>query len=1150
MLTYLVYIKIPYYLTSYYLLILVSDDNSSLQSSPWQREQTWKQSTPRKNLSQELILYYRRENGLQMTNRAYSEAHRKRRNPFHVTSHELDIFEKSGNLLKDRKIFHEKVGNIVSNSGKETTKKVVVVEDQEKTTKEKNLEKILKNTDETDVNVADNIVMSKKMDDGKENKKPFEETNTFTEKLTKVDTTNNDQTEDSGLESKNDTIDEKEGTESTKVTVLMIEQSSEHVMVPSSVVAERLNSNEFEDKSMNGSVKSEESEKSLLEQTTIEEHIKSEDKRKRKMIGRSCEKMNISKYKTRVKLSAVVKNLLDLSAERHLRMNANNCSQTLPANLPNNDASILLTTAAITSTCCAANVTSLNTTSTTATHSCCSKVPDIQKVSPTDSNMPASRLVEYHQQHVSPRKRILRELEKVSLDDSCTTGAKRSRAKGLVIASPAVPTTMETVYPTLLANSSSISTVYNSTNLSESSRLQEEVIVSNSGQQTTASSPLTTTIAMQTSSAPTKLYSSYSIHSLLGGGQESNSNKYLLKTPSVSIASASATSLHSWSNPSLKSPDKGLLSSLVTLGKSKRSPPYMSPTSFEANYQFSTGNGLRSEDGRYSPLHRNKYSNMLPEEPTGSSSSSNGLSHLNTHAASATLPTQHHQNHQHHTGYLHPPPILGRHPQTYYSPYMTPPPYYQPLQTAVSSATTVVANGSGITSAAETAYISNSIQRNTRFSNLITQKNSESKVTNLSNSIIASTIATNTAVVTVTSTASSINSRHIPAQRDFSPPASPRTVPKKTASIRRQFASSPAGTTSTTSTSPTHERRAPLSTIVDDAERSVTSFTAGSIPISHSQQQHHLLQRSSPSSVIAGLHPYSYLYAGAGPPLGTALPSSVVASVNGGGDNVCSNGGVIVPTPPPSTSTTYIPAVIGSPYYHTYISTLAAMRLPQMWMQHYTTGGPPLLPTRPTTAASRFSSPHYHPHHHSSVFPQYGGISNAAALAAAVAAAAAGFSGAPNTASTTGVPFAHIGSGSASGLDMMMPIAASPIHSSSGSSSTHMPNVTIDHGVLTSTAAAVTSLTTEPVKTLKPCYSYKAVSTSLSSSSGTLSTMTLSYANVSTSARVSSMASTNSFPYTTASLYSLNHNNCNSSNSNLSNNNISGNTDEQSSGKF
>lgn len=36
----------------------VSDDNSSVQSSPWQRDHSWKQNSPKKNISQEMALFY------------------------------------------------------------------------------------------------------------------------------------------------------------------------------------------------------------------------------------------------------------------------------------------------------------------------------------------------------------------------------------------------------------------------------------------------------------------------------------------------------------------------------------------------------------------------------------------------------------------------------------------------------------------------------------------------------------------------------------------------------------------------------------------------------------------------------------------------------------------------------------------------------------------------------------------------------------------------------------------------------------------------------------------------------------------------------------------------------------------------------------
>ncbi|XP_026760791.1 protein hairless [Galleria mellonella] len=63
----------------------VSDDNSSVQSSPWQRDHCWKQTAPRKNVSKELAMYYCRPTTLH--NAAIDAFSRvKRRRPYD-TSH-------------------------------------------------------------------------------------------------------------------------------------------------------------------------------------------------------------------------------------------------------------------------------------------------------------------------------------------------------------------------------------------------------------------------------------------------------------------------------------------------------------------------------------------------------------------------------------------------------------------------------------------------------------------------------------------------------------------------------------------------------------------------------------------------------------------------------------------------------------------------------------------------------------------------------------------------------------------------------------------------------------------------------------------------------------------------------------------------------
>lgn len=70
--------------------MLVSDDNSSIQSSPWQRDHSWKQSTPRRNQSKELTFYFCRPKYKRLSIKS-----RKSRRP-HSTASELVEFLASG----------------------------------------------------------------------------------------------------------------------------------------------------------------------------------------------------------------------------------------------------------------------------------------------------------------------------------------------------------------------------------------------------------------------------------------------------------------------------------------------------------------------------------------------------------------------------------------------------------------------------------------------------------------------------------------------------------------------------------------------------------------------------------------------------------------------------------------------------------------------------------------------------------------------------------------------------------------------------------------------------------------------------------------------------------------------------------------------
>lgn len=74
----------------------VSDDNSSIQSSPWQRDHSWKQTTPRRNVSQEMALYFWRPKRRRRQCRGRGV---KRRRPLSVV---LDVKEEDAAVAAGR----------------------------------------------------------------------------------------------------------------------------------------------------------------------------------------------------------------------------------------------------------------------------------------------------------------------------------------------------------------------------------------------------------------------------------------------------------------------------------------------------------------------------------------------------------------------------------------------------------------------------------------------------------------------------------------------------------------------------------------------------------------------------------------------------------------------------------------------------------------------------------------------------------------------------------------------------------------------------------------------------------------------------------------------------------------------------------------
>lgn len=84
-------IKIQHnYLNSiYFNSLLVSDDNSSIQSSPWQRDHCWKQASPRRNISKEMNLFFRRANDYNLAGDSLALVRNKKRRPYDASSFRL-----------------------------------------------------------------------------------------------------------------------------------------------------------------------------------------------------------------------------------------------------------------------------------------------------------------------------------------------------------------------------------------------------------------------------------------------------------------------------------------------------------------------------------------------------------------------------------------------------------------------------------------------------------------------------------------------------------------------------------------------------------------------------------------------------------------------------------------------------------------------------------------------------------------------------------------------------------------------------------------------------------------------------------------------------------------------------------------------------
>ena len=99
------------------LILAVSDDNSSIQSSPWQRDHCWKQANPRRCISTEFNLYYRRDPRNRLCAHPRLVA-RKRRRPLDPTIFQLVCQESTMNYHENASSLKGRKSNNVGGSGK------------------------------------------------------------------------------------------------------------------------------------------------------------------------------------------------------------------------------------------------------------------------------------------------------------------------------------------------------------------------------------------------------------------------------------------------------------------------------------------------------------------------------------------------------------------------------------------------------------------------------------------------------------------------------------------------------------------------------------------------------------------------------------------------------------------------------------------------------------------------------------------------------------------------------------------------------------------------------------------------------------------------------------------------------------------------
>uniref|UniRef100_A0A6P4ER76 Protein hairless n=1 Tax=Drosophila rhopaloa TaxID=1041015 RepID=A0A6P4ER76_DRORH len=457
-----------------------SDDNSSIQSSPWQRDQPWKQSRPRRGISKELSLFYHRPRNSALGRAALRTASRKRRRPHEpLTTNEEQqpMFEVA----------------VKAENGDDTLKAETAEVEEGGAQSE---------------NSANEI------------------------KTEKSETIKREEDAEGPEKAVNDDSESKEAASALKVDVQ-----------PKDETVEKMNTSEDEE--------------AVTAPLTVSTIPVNGD-----LNGELIARVGKPKPIQRAKLSSIIQKLID----------------GVPARLEQMSKTPVATATTTTASAERSGGGVIGSLGHSLTH----------KVSPPSSASAASRLVEYHHQHVSPRKRILREFEKVSLEDNgCVNngsgggssggaGGKRSRAKASSTSSAAAKASPINLAPPQGKPSPS------------------------PGSSSSSTSPAAA------STQPTRLNSSYSIHSLLGGSSGSGSSSSSSGKKSGDHPAAIISNVHHPHHSLYQSSSSGYPRALLTSPKSpevtgsngggkspshagakKRSPPYTAGSPLPVDYGHS-----------------------------------------------------------------------------------------------------------------------------------------------------------------------------------------------------------------------------------------------------------------------------------------------------------------------------------------------------------------------------------------------------------------------------------------------------------------------------------------------------------------------------------------------------------------------------------